>query len=74
MAKEYVFKDKSTAKVIFRCVEEDRVDPRDVAPRVLAATGKDPRCDKSIACEIRQVGPTQSVDSIGRFDRSKKLW
>jgi hypothetical protein len=73
MPKEYTYTDQSTNKRIFHCVEEDRVDPRDIDARVLAATGEDPRLNRAIACEIRQIGAAQR-SSVGRFDRNKKLW
>ncbi len=73
MAKEYIYTNPKTGKVLFRSIEPNYVSKETVDQKVKEKTGQDPRLDRqNIECTIRVVaeapGPT-----LGRFDKNKKL-
>lgn len=55
MAKQYVYTDTKTNKVIFETVEPNYVSIEDVDKKVVSNTGIDPRLNPFIARQIKVV-------------------
>lgn len=60
MAKEYIYSNIKTGKVLFRSIEPNYVSKETVDQKVKEKTGQDPRLERHIIeCTIRVVGETQ---------------
>lgn len=74
MAKEYIYTNTKSGKVIFRSIEANYVSKETVDQKVRDTTGHDPRIERHIIeCTIRAVGEKPEPRSFGRFDKNKRM-
>lgn len=74
MAKEYIYTNTKSGKVIFRSIEANYVSKEVVDQKVREKTGHDPRIERHlIECTIRVVGEEPQPRKIGRLDKNKRM-
>ena len=72
MAKEYIYTNTKSGKVLFRSIEPNYVSKETVDQKVKEKTGQDPRLERHIVeCTIRAIG--EPLPTTGNYDRNKRM-
>jgi hypothetical protein len=73
MAKEYIYTDSKSGRVLFRSIEPNYVSKETVDAKVKEKTGQDPRLERHvIECTIRVIGEVPTPN-VGRYDKNKRM-
>ncbi len=73
MAKEFIYTNIKSGKVLFRSIEPNYISKETVDLKMKEKTGQDPRLDRgNIECTIRAIG--EAPPATGNFDRNKRTY